>query len=118
MSRAWQEPGLQPERTLLSWQRTVALLIVVALLYLRDPLVPGEPDVVGLGPLPRMAVSGVAVMTGAVLVTHVRRRWKAGSRGVGVGEVRAPLARPWGLYLTSVSVAGFGIVIAAGVVLS
>ncbi|MBB4934306.1 uncharacterized membrane protein YidH (DUF202 family) [Lipingzhangella halophila] len=121
MRRRSGDPGLQPERTLLSWQRTVALIIVVALLYVRDPFQSGGSNAVaGLDPPQRVAVAALAVVVSGVLIAHVRRRWRAcGNEGRdgGVGWVVAPLARPWALFFVSAGVAGFGVVIAAGAVL-
>ncbi|RNL84328.1 DUF202 domain-containing protein [Halostreptopolyspora alba] len=116
-----RDPALQPERTLLSWQRTIAVTIVVALLYLRHPSQAEEPAMAGFEQLYRVAVTvGVMAMSG-VLIVHVRRRWKradAETRDGAGGRVMAPLARPWALSFVSAGVAVFGSLVAAGAVLT
>ncbi|GLU47258.1 hypothetical protein Nans01_16090 [Nocardiopsis ansamitocini] len=97
---------MQPERTLLSWQRTVFLLVGVALLYLRGPLVAtGEAFTAQLvsRALPVLAVALVAV----VVIVHLRRRWRRTDHGLlddATGSPPAPLARPWAILLISGSV--------------
>lgn len=59
------DPGLQPERTALSWTRTSLAIAVNALLSLRAGLVAGEPAMVAVGAL-LFAAAGAAVAVGAV----------------------------------------------------
>jgi uncharacterized membrane protein YidH (DUF202 family) len=80
------DPGLQPERTSLSWVRTSLAIAVNALLALRAGLVAGEPTLLAVGVL-LFAAAGAAVVVGAV-----RRRQLMGElltitppRGVLVG---------------------------------
>ncbi|MDQ0892943.1 DUF202 domain-containing protein [Agromyces ramosus] len=68
------DPGLQPERTALSWSRTALALAVNALLSMRAGLVAGEPWLVAVGAV-LFASSGVAVAIGTV-----RRRQLSGDR--------------------------------------
>ncbi|MFF2387478.1 DUF202 domain-containing protein [Agromyces sp. NPDC058104] len=68
------DPGLQPERTALSWSRTAFALAVNALLSLRSGLVAGEPWLVAVGAL-LFAASGAAVA-----LATVRRRQLSGER--------------------------------------
>ncbi|WP_139417755.1 DUF202 domain-containing protein [Agromyces laixinhei] len=68
------DPGLQPERTALSWSRTALALAVNALLSLRAGFVVGEPWLVVVGAV-LFAASGAAVAVGTV-----RRRQLAGDR--------------------------------------
>ena len=68
------DPGLQPERTALSWTRTALALAVNALLSMRAGLVAGEPGLVAVGVL-LFAASGAAVAIGTV-----RRRQLSGAR--------------------------------------
>ncbi|WP_350349402.1 DUF202 domain-containing protein [Agromyces sp. G08B096] len=70
---ATADPGLQPERTALSWSRTAFAVAANALLSLRAGLVAGEPWLVAVGVL----LFGTA---GAVVViAAVRRRQLAGA---------------------------------------
>ncbi|MDT0304785.1 DUF202 domain-containing protein [Streptomonospora wellingtoniae] len=101
--REARSAGLQAERTLLAWQRTVIVVIVVAVLYLRDPLEPGGAQQGG-DPLYRLfPVLGVLAALG-VLIVHLRRRWRATEHGLHddrTGRPPAPVARPWALVLVS-----------------
>ncbi|WP_131101875.1 DUF202 domain-containing protein [Streptomonospora litoralis] len=110
--------GLQAERTLLAWQRTLIVLIAVALLYLRDPFQEGGPQG-GDDPLHRLIpVLGVLVAVG-LLIVHLRRRWRATEHGLRddrTGRPPAPVARPWALVLTSAAVAALALAVAAGAV--
>ena len=100
-----RDSGLQPERTLLAWQRTLFGLAVVTLLYLRIPVenVPG-------GLAGQLAVVAVLFGVCAVLLLHLRRRWRRTARARG--RPPAPLARPWTLVLLSVTVMGLAAAIA------
>ena len=66
------DPGLQPERTALSWVRTSLVIAVNALLSLRAGLVAGEPALLAVGVL-LFAAAGAAL-----LVAGVRRRQLTG----------------------------------------
>lgn len=68
------DPGLQPERTALSWTRTALAIAVNALLSIRAGFVAGEPWLVAVGVL-LFAASGAAVAIGTV-----RRRQLSGDR--------------------------------------
>ncbi|CAM4153820.1 hypothetical protein GCM10009799_21570 [Nocardiopsis rhodophaea] len=116
-----RDAGLQPERTFLAWQRTLIVIFVVALLYLRDPFQSGEAGP-GSGPDPiyrLVAVLVVAVAVG-VLMAHLRRRWHATDHGLhddATGTPPAPLAAPWAIYLLSGSAAAVAIVVAVSALL-
>ncbi|RCV50769.1 DUF202 domain-containing protein [Marinitenerispora sediminis] len=110
-----RDPGLQPERTLLSWQRTVVLVLGVALLFLRDPFVgtvaaTGAPVASADRLLPVLATT----LPLLVVTVHVRRRWRRVHGRRGTGAVGAPLARFWAMALLSASV----VVLAVAVVVT
>ncbi|MBV2365081.1 DUF202 domain-containing protein [Streptomonospora nanhaiensis] len=114
-----RDSGLQPERTLLAWQRTVIVFVAVALLYLRDPF---EDPAVGGGvdPLYRLAAVLAVVAAVGVLIAHLRRRWRATAHGLhddATGNPPAPVARPWALVLLSAATAALALVVAAGALL-
>ncbi|GAA3731093.1 DUF202 domain-containing protein [Salinactinospora qingdaonensis] len=107
------DPGLQPERTLMSWQRTLILVIVTTLLYVRDPFVdtlsaaltsPGATAITVARLFPALGVLVVC----AVVLMHLRRRWRSTEHGRhddATGRPAAPLARPWALIVVSLAVA-------------
>ncbi|WP_017606871.1 DUF202 domain-containing protein [Nocardiopsis alkaliphila] len=114
-----RDPGLQPERTLLSWQRTLILLAVVGLLYLRGPLVPGS-TVVPEVPFPfRMGVMALSLLLGAALGLHLWSRWRRTENGLRErGRTEPPLnvARPWAMVVLSVGVLVLTVAVVATVV--
>jgi uncharacterized membrane protein YidH (DUF202 family) len=70
--RPARDPGLQGERTALSWSRTALVIVVNALLSLRSGIVSGEPALVAVGVL----LLGAAIA--AVVYGSVRGRALAG----------------------------------------
>lgn len=94
------DPGMQPERTLLSWQRTLILLVIVGLLFFRGEMVPGEGGPFE-APLVVRTVTLIAVLVlTAVLGTHVWLRWRDSGHGVRAPDTGRPpsyVARPWAM---------------------
>jgi uncharacterized membrane protein YidH (DUF202 family) len=80
------DPGLQPERTALSWTRTALAIAVNALLSIRAGFVAGEPWLVAVGVL-LFAASGAVVAIGTA-----RRRQLSGDRLVITPPTGALLA--------------------------
>ncbi|GHD25291.1 DUF202 domain-containing protein [Nocardiopsis kunsanensis] len=96
------DPGLQPERTLMSWQRTLALVLVVGLLYMRGSLVPGQAAVPELPPQVRVAVMVALLIVFAAVATHVWLRWRRtamGSHDPATGGMPRNVGRPWAVLL-------------------
>lgn len=116
------DPGLQPERTFLSWQRTLVLLIVVGLLYLRGPLMEPLGDAPPhIGPTARLAVLTGLMALAVLLAVHVYRRWLVTGHGWNeprTGRPPTSIARPWALLVLSASILGFAVVVAVSVLLS
>ncbi|MBB6174115.1 uncharacterized membrane protein YidH (DUF202 family) [Nocardiopsis mwathae] len=114
------DTGLQPERTLLAWQRTLIGVVIVVLLYLREPFQDGGVGP-GSGPDPLYRLLVVLVVAGAagVLMVHLRRRWRVTDRGLHDDATQnppAPLAAGWAVYLLSGSAAGFALLVAVSAV--
>lgn len=114
------DPGLQPERTLLSWQRTIALLIVVGLLFLRGPLVPGDNAVPVAPPVVRVAAMAGTLFLGVVLGLHLWLRWhrsEHGTRAPGTGKPPLSVARPWAMVLLCAAVLALSVILVLTVLL-
>ncbi|MDA8369697.1 MAG: DUF202 domain-containing protein [Nocardiopsaceae bacterium] len=112
-----RDTGLQPERTLLAWQRTLIVIVVVTLLHLRIPF--GGEDVAGDGLLHRLPPALIMLIVAGVLLVHLRRRWRGTGHGLHDdprGRPIAPVARPWALLLLSAAAAGLGVVVALSAV--
>lgn len=112
---------MQPERTLLSWQRTIVLLVVVGLLFLRGSLAPGDTSFPLAPPEVRVATVVALLVVGAVLVAHVWSRWRGsgyGTRVPGTGRPPTSVARPWAMGLLCASVLSLSCVLALTVLLA
>jgi uncharacterized membrane protein YidH (DUF202 family) len=79
-----ERPGLQAERTLLAWSRTVLLLGVDGLLILRTGLVHDGPGLVVLGAL----LTAVAVGFHAHGLRRMRRLEQRGPEAAGPAPLR------------------------------
>ncbi|WP_017572954.1 DUF202 domain-containing protein [Nocardiopsis halotolerans] len=114
------DPGMQPERTLMAWQRTIALLVVVGLLFLRGSLSSGDTAFPETSPEVRVATMAALLVLGGVLGTHVWLRWRGsehGTRAPGTGRPPQSVASPWAMVLLCAGVLAFGCVLALTVLL-
>ncbi|WP_430754300.1 DUF202 domain-containing protein [Micrococcus luteus] len=98
--RLHHDPGLQPERTVMSWGRTVLALGVLSLAFLRWWPAVGAW---AFGPAVMAAVGGTAV-----LATQ-RRRYVAQARGIARERARPALASVAGMVALVVGLAALGI---------
>lgn len=99
-----RDPGLQPERTALSWTRTALVVAVNALLALRTGLVQGEPWLVAVG-LVLIGAGGAVAAIGAVR----SRQLEAGSftpPAVLVGVVTAVTVAAAAAGIASITIGG------------
>jgi uncharacterized membrane protein YidH (DUF202 family) len=115
------DPGMQPERTLLAWQRTIALLVVVGLLFLRGSLAPGDQAFPEVSTEVRVATMAGLLLLAAVLTAHVRLRWRASGHGTRVPETGRPpssVAGPWAMVLLCAGVLALSCVLVLTVLLA
>ncbi|GAA1456461.1 DUF202 domain-containing protein [Nocardiopsis exhalans] len=113
-----RDPGLQPERTLLSWQRMLILLALVGLLYLRGPLEPGSTVVPEVAPLLRVGFMGFTLLLGAGLGLHLWLRWRRTSHGVRdprTGQPPLSVASPWAMAVLCTGVMAMTVTVVATV---
>ncbi|MFL1376733.1 MULTISPECIES: DUF202 domain-containing protein [unclassified Nocardiopsis] len=114
------DPGLQPERTLLAWQRTLILLVVVGLLFLRGSLVEGEPSIPQAPPVLRMALMIVLLFVASAIGLHLWLRWRRSRNGLsepGTGGPPGAVSAPWAMVLLCAAVLVLGVVQIAAVLL-
>lgn len=101
------DPGLQPERTLLAWQRTLILLVAVGLLFLRGELAPGTTAVPQAPPALRMALMAAFLLVAGVVGLHLWLRWRRSREGLRDPRTGAPpgaVSAPWAMLLLCGSV--------------
>ncbi len=77
-----EDPGLQPERTLRAWQRTLILLVVVGLLFLRGELTTGANPIPQAPPVVRMALMIAFLFVAAIVGLHLWLRWRRSREGL------------------------------------
>lgn len=97
------DPGLQPERTSLSWARTMLAMVVASLLFLR-----WIPD---YGWFPVILI-GLSLVTAASVYLGQRRRYVRGGTNIDNREERRPLRAQEdviAVLVTSGAVVGLGI---------
>lgn len=103
------DPGLQPERTVMSWGRTVLALQVTALMFVR------WYSQVGAWAFAPAALSSLA---GAAILLGQRRRYSRQSTGITDERVRPALRTVAGMVAFVVSLSCLGLVAMASLLLS
>lgn len=86
----------------MSWQRTLALVLVAGLLYMRGSLVSGEAAVPEAPPQVRVVVMVALLIVFAIVSTHLWVRWHRavlGSRDPATVGTPNNVARPWAMLL-------------------
>ena len=95
--------GLQPERTLLAWQRTLILLVVVGLLFLRGGFAAGASPVPQAPPVLRMVLMVAFLFVAALVGLHLWLRWRYSRQGrydpSGAGGPLRTVSKPWAMIL-------------------
>ncbi|MDI3331349.1 MAG: DUF202 domain-containing protein [Micrococcus sp.] len=72
-----QDPGLQPERTVMSWDRSLLALVVAAAMFLR-----------WYGTVGPLALAPAVLCAGAALVIHWTQRHRYGTQAAGIAQER------------------------------
>lgn len=103
------DPGLQPERTVMSWGRTVLALQVTALMFVR------WYSQVGAWAFAPAALSSLA---GAAILLGQRRRYSRQSTGITDERVRPALRTVAGMVAFVVALSGLGLTAMASLLLS
>lgn len=116
-----RDPGLQPERTLMSWQRTLILLVVVGVLFMRGSLVPETTQIPAPPLSARAAMMTMSLVLAGVLALHVQRRWRRLGHGTHDPETGLPplnVARPWAMAAVCATVFVLSVVLVVATVLA
>ncbi|WP_304452382.1 DUF202 domain-containing protein [Nocardiopsis sp. YSL2] len=116
-----RDPGLQPERTLLSWQRTLILLVLVGILFMRGSLVPEATHIPEPSIAVRATMMSMSLVLAGLLALHVQRRWRRFSHGTHDPETGLPppnLARPWAMVTVCATVLVLSVVLVVATVLA
>lgn len=94
------DPGLQPERTLLAWRRTLMTLLVVCTIFLR--WIP-HFGLIALLPIIVSLVAGMLIQIG------LNARYRKSAKGLKQERVPAPLREVAVLGATVIVLSGVGI---------
>lgn len=95
--RFHEDPGLQPERTVLSWGRTTLALCIAAAIFLR--WLPTHGPFV-------LALFGLAVCTAIGIYATQRARYRRGSIGISNEHVEPDAVA---VVVTTIAVAALGV---------
>ena len=96
-ARLHDDPGLQPERTVMAWGRTMLSLFVASAVFLRW-LPHYGPAIVALVLLSGLAATGI--------YASQQRRYRSGSEGISSGRVEADIVA---VLSTGASVVALGV---------
>lgn len=96
------DPGVQPERTVLSWDRTLLLLVTAAAFSLRWLDYHGAFV---------MILFGTAVLTALGISVGQRRRYRTASEGIAGGRVAASVSSTLTVTIACAALALVGLLI-------
>lgn len=117
----YRDPALQPERTLMSWQRTLILLVLVGMLFLRGSLVPETVHIPEPSMSVRATMMAMSIVMAGLLALHVQIRWRRCGHGTLDPETGLPplsVASPWAMITVSATVFVLSVVLVVATVLA